>query len=175
MLSSSSIACLSASLGEKGLFRAAKQYSSNSRCCPSICLLAVPAIFQPKVSSLTTKTVSQPPAQVFLVNCSVFRGRSRIFFRRGCTPLLLYFNTNKPHSFFFLQNTSCIRKLQVISGGGGGAHPLHPPPRSAPGFLAVMLPNRHHCHILQNSSKFGQQLLIMMNDVCDISQSEMEK
>ena len=27
------------------------------------------------------------------------RGGSRIFFRRGCTRLLLYFNTNKPHSF----------------------------------------------------------------------------
>ena len=54
------------------------------------------------------------------------------FFRRGCTRVLLYFNTNKPHSFFFffLQNTSCIRKPQVISGRG--AHPLHPPPRSAP-------------------------------------------
>ena len=25
------------------------------------------------------------------------RGGSRIFFRRGCTRLLLYFNTNKPH------------------------------------------------------------------------------
>ena len=29
------------------------------------------------------------------------RGGSRIIFRRGCTRLLLYFNTNKPHSFFF--------------------------------------------------------------------------
>ena len=29
--------------------------------------------------------------------------------------------------FFFLQNTSCSR---------GGAHPLHPPPRSAPEVLA---------------------------------------
>ena len=29
------------------------------------------------------------------------RGGSRIFFRRGCTRLLLYFNTNTPHSFFF--------------------------------------------------------------------------
>ena len=29
------------------------------------------------------------------------RGGSRIFFRRGCTRLLLYFNTNKPLSFFF--------------------------------------------------------------------------
>ena len=46
--------------------------------------------------------------------------------------LLLYFNTNKPQSFF-LQNTSCIRKPQVISGGGGGGVrtsctlPLDPP------------------------------------------------
>ena len=63
------------------------------------------------------------------------RGGSRIFFRRGCTRLLVYFNTNKPHSFFLLQNTSCIRKTQVISGGGGDAHPLDPPPRSAPAML----------------------------------------
>ena len=34
------------------------------------------------------------------------RGGSRIFFRRVCTRLLLYFNTNKPHSFLFWQNTS---------------------------------------------------------------------
>ena len=33
--------------------------------------------------------------------------------------------------FFFAQNTSYFRKPQVISEGGGGAHPLHPPPRSA--------------------------------------------
>ena len=47
--------------------------------------------------------------------------RIQVFFTRGCTRLLLYVNTNKPHSFFFfLQNASCIRKLQVISEGGGG-------------------------------------------------------
>ena len=48
------------------------------------------------------------------------------------------------HVFFFLQNTSCIRKPQVISGGGGGrggAHPLHPPTRSAPGWGMDVLPN----------------------------------
>ena len=28
------------------------------------------------------------------------RGESRIYFRRGCTRLLLYFNTNKPQYFF---------------------------------------------------------------------------
>ena len=48
------------------------------------------------------------------------------------SSLALYFNTNKPHSFSFLQNTSCIRKPQVISGGGGGVRtpctlPLDPP------------------------------------------------
>ena len=61
-----------------------------------------------------------------LVTCT--QGRIQDFFEEGCTCLLLYFNTNKPHSFFFLQNTSCIRKLQVVSGGGGGCTP-----RSAPG------------------------------------------
>ena len=50
------------------------------------------------------------------------QGRIQDFFRRGCTRLLLYFNTN----------TNCTRKPQVISGEG--AHPLHPPPRSAPGM-----------------------------------------
>ena len=49
---------------------------------------------------------------------------------------MLYFNTNKPQSFFFLKNTSCIRKPQVISGGG--AHPRHPPPRSAPGYSEAL-------------------------------------
>ena len=62
------------------------------------------------------------------------QGRIQDFFRRGCTRLLLYFNTNKPHSFFFSQNNSCIRKPQVISGGRGGGGvrtpctlPLDPP------------------------------------------------
>ena len=71
-----------------------------------------------------------------LTSGSSYKGGSRIFFGRGCTRLLLYFNTNKPHSFFFWQNTSCIRKPQVISGRGG-AHPLHPPPRSAPELIRL--------------------------------------
>ena len=64
---------------------------------------------------------------------STFRGGSR------CTRLLLYFNTNKPHSFFW-QNTGCIREPQVISGGGG-AHPLYNPPRSAPDIPNSILRN----------------------------------
>ena len=74
------------------------------------------------------------------------------FFGRGCTRLLLYFNTNQPHSFFFWQNTSCIGKPQVISGRGG-AHPLHPPPRSAPshgGWKRLTLTEFHQCAQLRS-------------------------
>ena len=62
-------------------------------------------------SSMTESDVQLIFFAGFLPWC-LFRGGSRIFFRRGCTRLLRYFNTNKPHSFF-LQN-------------------MHPPPRSAP-------------------------------------------
>ena len=63
------------------------------------------------------------------------RGGSRIFFRRGCTRLLLYFNTNKQHSFFFCCRIPVVLENRRSSqGAGGGAHPLHPPPRSAPGI-----------------------------------------
>ena len=96
---------------------------------------AFPWLWRWRKSALGTRlTVFKDWALCIIVPTAFSRGGSRIFFRRGCTRLLLYFNTNKPHSFFFLQNTSCIRKPQVISGGGGGAHPLHPPSRSAPVF-----------------------------------------
>ena len=58
------------------------------------------------------------------------RGRSRIFFRRGRTRLLLYFNANKPHSFFFFCRIPVV--LENRRSSQGGVHPLHPPPRSAP-------------------------------------------
>ena len=72
---------------------------------------------------------------------------------------MLYFNTNKPHSFFFifLQNTSCIRKPQVISRGG--AHPLHPTPRSAPAkddIKVIYSPNMLENHRTVNH--YGIQL-----------------
>ena len=69
------------------------------------------------------------------------RGGSRIFFTRGCTRLLLYFNTNKQHSFF-LQNTSCIRKPQVISGGGGGG-------LRTPCTLPLDPPLQEHAYVLE--------------------------
>ena len=49
----------------------------------------------------------------------------RIFFRRGCISLLLYFNTNKPHSFFFFGRIPVVLENRRSSQGGG--HPLHPP------------------------------------------------
>ena len=50
-----------------------------------------------------------------------FRGGSRIFFRRGCTSLLLYFNTNKPHSFFYRKPVVLENRRSSQTGGGGGA------------------------------------------------------
>ena len=61
---------------------------------------------------------------------------SYIWWKFPTSPLLgggalVSCSTSTPinHIVFFLQNTGCIRKPQVISVGG--AHPLHPP-RSAP-------------------------------------------
>ena len=52
------------------------------------------------------------------------QGRILDFFWRGCTRLFVYFNTNKPHSFFVfffcrIPVVPVVRKPQVISGGGG--------------------------------------------------------
>ena len=64
-------------------------------------------------------------------NYGILGGGSRIFFRRGCTRLSLYFNNIKPHSFFF-RRIPVVLENRRSSRGGGGAHSLHPPPRSAP-------------------------------------------
>ena len=43
------------------------------------------------------------------------------FFRRGCTRLLLYFNTNKAHSFFFFFcRIPVVLENRGSFGGGGG-------------------------------------------------------
>ena len=60
------------------------------------------------------------------------------FFLGGGALVSCSTSTPINHIVFFLQNTSCIRKPQVISGGGGGAHPLHPSPRSAPVVTIVV-------------------------------------
>ena len=61
------------------------------------------------------------------------RGGSRIFFRRGCTRVLLYFNTNKPHSFFFFCRIPVVLENRRSSrGGGGGGAPPPPPPHTPP-------------------------------------------
>ena len=55
------------------------------------------------------------------------RGGSRIFLRRGCTRLFLYFNTNKPRSFFFAQYQLYWKTAGHLRGGGGGRTPAPPP------------------------------------------------
>ena len=64
------------------------------------------------------------------------QGRIQDFFRRWFTCLLLSSNTNKPHSFFFCFFFFC--RIPVVlenrRSSQGGAHPLHPLPRSAPAY-----------------------------------------
>ena len=59
------------------------------------------------------------------------RAGSRIFFRMGCTHLLLYFNTNKSLVIIFFCRIPVVLENRR-SSRGGDEHPLHPPPRSAP-------------------------------------------
>ena len=61
------------------------------------------------------------------------------FFLGGGALLSCSTSTPINHIGFFLQNTSCIRKLRSFQGGGG-AYPLHPPPRSAPGGVDGQFP-----------------------------------
>ena len=71
--------------------------------------------------------------KVSMIPLHQFQGRIQDFFWEGVHSSLALLQHQ-----ILLQNTSCIRKPQVISGGRGGgrggAHPLHPPPRSAPEF-----------------------------------------
>ena len=62
---------------------------------------------------------------------------------------------------FFLQNTSCIRKPQVISEGRG-AHPLHPPPRSAP--AADKYQGKQLCYLLDSSLCTAAPPLFFLGD-----------
>ena len=77
----------------------------------------------------------KPKTTPRLVSLRGLQGRIQDFFRRGWIRLLLYFNTNKPHRFFFFGRIRVVlENCRSSWGGGGGAHPLHPPPRTAPGL-----------------------------------------
>ena len=67
--------------------------------------------------------------------------------------------------FFFLQNASCIRKPQVISGRGG-ALPLHPPPRSAPALSLLFNIKTISCLTVPRIYPF--QLKFRMGLLCQI-------
>ena len=89
--------------------------------------LSQQVLFYSRIPKLRFKT-NRNYIKTFCIE--VLRGGSRTFFRRGCTRLLLYFNTNKPHSFFF-------RRIPVVSenrrSSRGGAPPA-PSPEIRPWF-----------------------------------------
>ena len=52
----------------------------------------------------------------------LWQGRIQdFFFRRGCTRLLPYFNTNKPLTFFFCRIPVLLENRRSSRGGGGWA------------------------------------------------------
>ena len=53
------------------------------------------------------------------VNCLIYSGADPGFFlRRGCTRLLLYFNTNKPQFFFWRMPVVFLNRRSSQGGGG---------------------------------------------------------
>ena len=85
------------------------------------------------------------------MKCELWSGADPGFFLGGGALVSRSSSTPINHIvFFFLQNTSCIRKPQVISGEG--AHPLHPPPRSAPGKIYEKEPQYNETSISEQSS-----------------------
>ena len=94
--------------------------SLSCRTCRSLIVLFNHFLCERRVILITSNysVLKKLPSLFYRDNRN--QGRIQDFFRRWFTCLLLSSKTNKPHSFFFfffLQNTSCIRKPQVISGG----------------------------------------------------------
>ena len=75
------------------------------------------------------------------------RGTSRIFLRRGFPTQEWRLLTWREQ---MLQNT-CYTGTRRSSWGGGGTHPLYPPPRSAP--VIIQSETKHSFH----TAEFGQQ------------------
>ena len=99
-------------------------------------------------SSLLGVTLKVTEVTAISVN---IRGGSRIFFRRGCTRLLLYFNTNKPHSFFFFCRIPDVLENRRSSQGGCTPCTLHPPHRSASEHVRLKLVKANRClHVLRS-------------------------
>ena len=56
---------------------------------------------------------------------------------------MFYFNTNKSQSIFFGRIPVVLESWRSFFFGGGGANPLHPPPRSTPVFNATYRTGLH--------------------------------
>ena len=65
-----------------------------------IVLLLVLGLIYTGISAAVVVLVYKQKGIFYLFTFLCTTGADPGFFRRGCTRLLLYFNTNKPHSFF---------------------------------------------------------------------------
>ena len=137
--------------GLKLLCWTCQQARHCTRRCPGLFFVVVMTKtwkFFPEISTRKVKKCA-PLEKLFYsfgatagIDCSLQRVGKTIYavcYETGADPgffwgrgALVSCSTSTPinHIVFFWQNTSCIRNPRVISGGG--AHPLHPPPRYAP-------------------------------------------
>ena len=115
-------------------FRIQSLFSNNA----GQCIILPPQRYRQKSNSNTIFTLYKI-AFVAGIRAGADPG---FFFRRGCTRPLLYFNTNKPHSFFFCR-IPVVLENRRSSQGEGGAHPLHPPPRSAPDGIWLLFTHKN--------------------------------
>ena len=99
------------------------------------------------------------------------QGRIQDFFRRGCTRLLFYFNTNKPHSFFC--RIPVVLENRRSSQGGGEVRtpctlPLDPPlaPTLFPNSFSTGRPHPFHYvsfHYLQKNFRVDHNPIPMFS------------
>ena len=73
---------------------------------------------------------------VVQIKLLLFSGADPGFFLGGGALV----SSNKPHSFFC--RIPVVLENRRSSQGGRGAHPLHPPPRSAPGSQVLISTHR---------------------------------
>ena len=99
--------------------------------CPLHCLNGLLRTIFKVIMSFSSANI-RTLSIVSLVSLFLFtyQGRIQVFFRRGCTCLLLYFNTNKPQ-FFFRSKPVVLENRRSSQGA------LHPPPRSAHAYVLI--------------------------------------
>ena len=114
-------------------FRIQSLFSNNA----GQCIILPPQRYRQKSNSNTIFTLYK-----IAFVAGIRAGADPGFFLGGGALVPCSTSTPINRIVFFLQNTSCIRNRRS-SQGEGGAHPLHPPPRSAPDGIGLLFTDKN--------------------------------